>query len=51
MIVWYVDDLKLSHDNVMVANQQVQLRTEEFGEEMELTIRQGKIHDYLGIRF
>jgi hypothetical protein len=46
-----VDDLKLSHDDVQVVDQQVQLLSDEFGEEMELTIRRGKVHDYLGIRF
>jgi Reverse transcriptase (RNA-dependent DNA polymerase) len=50
-IVWYVDDLKLSHDDVEVVDQEVQLLSDEFGDEMELTIRRGKIHDYLGIRF
>jgi hypothetical protein len=49
--VWYVDDLKLSHIDGQVVDEQVQLLNEEFGKEMDLTIRRGKVHDYLGIRF
>jgi Reverse transcriptase (RNA-dependent DNA polymerase) len=49
-IVWYVDNLKLSHVDERVVDKKVQLLNEEFGKEMELTIRCGKIHDYLGIQ-
>jgi Reverse transcriptase (RNA-dependent DNA polymerase) len=50
-IVWYVDDLKISHVDTTVVDEQVQLLNAEFGKEMELTIKRGKIHDYLGIQF
>jgi hypothetical protein len=50
-IVWYVDDLKLSHVDASVVDQIVALLNAEFGKNMDLTIRRGKIHDYFGIQF
>jgi hypothetical protein len=50
-IVWYVDDLKISHVDPKVVDQQIEMINGEFGKDMELTIKRGKVHDYLGIRF
>ena len=49
--VWYVDDLKLLHVETNVVDDMVQLLKQEFGSLMDLTVRRGKIHDYLGIQF
>jgi hypothetical protein len=50
-VVWYVDDLKISHANVFVVDDVVNLVKEELGKDLEVTVRLGKVHDYLGIRF
>ena len=48
-IVWHVDDLKISHvDPDVVTNIIADLRS-EFGKTADLTVRRGKIHDYLGM--
>jgi Reverse transcriptase (RNA-dependent DNA polymerase) len=48
-IVWYVDDLKVSHSDKDVVGEIMDLMKKEFGKHMELTITRGKVHD-LGIR-
>jgi hypothetical protein len=48
--MWYIDDLKVSHVNKDVVGEIMELMKKEFGKYMELTITQGKIHDYLGIQ-
>jgi Reverse transcriptase (RNA-dependent DNA polymerase) len=50
-IVWYVNDLKISHQSKTVVTQIMDLMKDEFGKDMDLTITRGKVHDYLGIRF
>lgn len=50
-IVWYVDDLKLSHVDASVVDAVLELLKKEFGQQMELTIRRRKMHDYLGFQF
>ena len=50
-IVWYVDDLKISHVDAKVVDEQIDLIKGEFGKDMDLTIKRGKVHEYLGIRF
>lgn len=50
-IVWYVDDLKLSHVDASVVDAVLELLKKEFGQQMELTVRRGKMHDYLGFQF
>ena len=50
-IVWYVDDLKLSHADSSVVDNMIEAVKREFGKDMDVTIRRGKIHDYLGIQF
>jgi hypothetical protein len=48
-IVWHVDDLKISHvESIEVTNVIEQLDS-IFGNEAPLTIRRGKVHDYLGM--
>jgi hypothetical protein len=49
-IVWYVDDLKISHRSKIVVSQIMEPMKDEFGKDMDLTIAQGEVHDYLGIR-
>jgi hypothetical protein len=50
-IVWYVDDLKISHEDSMVVTDMVNTLKKEFGKVSDLTVTRGKIHNYLGIRF
>jgi hypothetical protein len=48
-IVWYVDDLRISHmDDVVVGV--LELIKEEFGKDLDITFTRGKVHDYLGMR-
>jgi hypothetical protein len=49
-IVWYVDDLKISHEDPAVVGKCIDLIRQEFGSKMDLPVRRGKIHDYLGIQ-
>jgi Reverse transcriptase (RNA-dependent DNA polymerase) len=50
-IVWYVDDLKISHVDSSVVDSMIDSLKKEFGQVSDLTIRRGKVHDYLGIKF
>jgi Reverse transcriptase (RNA-dependent DNA polymerase) len=50
-IVWYVDDLKLSHVDSSVVDDMIDTIKREFGKELDVTVRRGKVHDYLGIQF
>jgi hypothetical protein len=50
-IVWYVDDLKISHQEADVVTDTIEVLKAEFGKQSPLTVRRGKIHDYLGIQF
>jgi hypothetical protein len=49
-VVWYVDDLKISHESPDVVGEFIGLIWREFGSKMDLPVRRGKIHDYLGIQ-
>jgi hypothetical protein len=49
-IVWYVDNLKISHRSHQVVSEIMQLMKDEFGKDMDLTITCGRVHDYLGIQ-
>jgi hypothetical protein len=49
-IVWYVDDLKISHVDRAVVDDMIGRLKNEFGKISDLTIRRGKVHDYLGIK-
>ena len=48
-LVWHVDDMKISHVNSKVVDNIIKTIEQEFGNEAPLTIRRGKIHDYLGM--
>ena len=48
-IVWHVDDLKISHVDKEVVSDIITKLSNEFGKEAPLTIKRGKVHDYLGM--
>ena len=48
-LVWHVDDMKISHAHSQVVTDIINQLEQEFGKEAPLTIRRGKIHDYLGM--
>ncbi|KAG7363646.1 reverse transcriptase RNA-dependent DNA polymerase [Nitzschia inconspicua] len=49
-IAWYVDDLKLSHEDPTVVEDIFTKLQAEFGKEAPLTVTRGKVHNYLGMR-
>ena len=49
-IVWHVDDLKISHVDSNVVDEVIASLKEEYGKVGEMTVRRGKIHDYLGMK-
>jgi hypothetical protein len=49
-IVWHVDDLKISHADSNVVDEVIASLKEEYGKVGEMTVRRGKIHDYLGMK-
>ena len=48
-LVWHVDYMKISHVNNKVVDNIIKAIEQEFGKEAPLTIRRGKLHDYLGM--
>jgi len=48
-VLWHVDDLKLSHLKEKVLDMIIAKLEERYGQEKELSITRGKIHDYLGM--
>ena len=48
-LVWHVDDMKISHVDTKIVDDMIKRLEQEFGKEAPLTIRRGKIHDYLGM--
>ena len=48
-IVWNVDDLKISHKDSAVADKVIVLLSNECGKVGEMTVKRGKIHEYLGM--
>jgi hypothetical protein len=48
-ILWHVDDLKISHVDANVVTNEIGQLESAFGKEAPLTIRRGKLHDYLGM--
>jgi hypothetical protein len=48
-IVWYVDDLKVSHMSAKVVTDVIGMIGKEFGNHKPLTIQRGLLHDYLGM--
>jgi hypothetical protein len=49
-IVWHVDDLKISHKDSKVVDTVIEKLNTEYGQIGNMTIRRGKVHDYLGMR-
>ena len=49
MVLWNVDDLKISHVNPQVVTDVLELLAGVYGQESPLTITRGKHHDYLGM--
>jgi hypothetical protein len=47
-IVWYVDNMKISHVESPVVNQIIDMIKQEFGKELDVTVCCGKVHNYLG---
>jgi hypothetical protein len=45
MILWHVDDLKISHVDPMEVTKIIDPLSSEFGKESPLTINRGKNHD------
>ena len=48
-IIWYVDDLKISHIDPKVVNNIIKRLEEKFGQESPLVTLQGKTVEYLGM--
>ena len=48
-IVWHVDDLKISHSDPEVVSDIISLLEGQFGKEGPLTVRRGRVHEYLGM--
>ena len=51
MIVWHVDDLKISHVSEEVVGNVIDLMNHVFGEQTLMTVSSGMCHDYLGMAF
>ena len=48
-IVWHVDNLKLSYKDPEVIDKLIASLDEEYGKIGKMTVRRGKIHEYLGM--
>jgi len=48
-IIWYVDDLKISHIDKKVIEDIIKLLNEKFGRESLLTTTRGRVLEYLGM--
>ena len=49
-VVWHVDNLKISHGNGDTVDALINKLSERYGKEADLTIHQGKVHKYLGMK-
>jgi len=49
MIIWHVDDLKISHIDKNVVEDTIRLLNEKFGRESPLTTTRDRVLEYLGI--
>ena len=49
-VVWYVDNLKISHKNGDTVDALINKLSKRYGKEADLTIHQGKVHNYLGMK-
>ena len=48
-ILWHVDDLKIPHVDPDVVTDTIKTIDKEFGQEAPITVKRGKVHDYLGM--
>lgn len=48
-IGWHVDDLKLSHIDPEAVSAEIEWLEKRFGTKAPLTVRRGKVHEYLGM--
>ena len=48
-IVWHVDDLKVSHKQTSVVDEIISSLRTEYKKVGNMTVRRGKVHDYLGM--
>ena len=48
-ILWHVDDLRISHVDSNVVTDIIAEINQEFGKEAPITVKRGKVHDYLGM--
>ena len=48
-ILWHVDDLKLSHVDPKVIDKIIEQLEKEYGKVGKMTVRRGKVHNYLGM--
>ena len=48
-VVWYVDDLKVSHVDAEEEEKFIQRMEETFDMDTPLTVSRGQVHDYLGM--
>ena len=51
MVVWHVDDIKISHVDEQVVDDIITHLNQEFGVRDPLTVSDGQVHDYLGMIF
>ena len=49
MVAWHVDDLKISYADPSVVTALIEQLKCRYGKEASLTIKRGKLHDYLGM--
>ena len=49
IVVWHVDDLKISHKNGYTLDALINKLGERYGKEEDLTMHRGKVHEYLGM--
>ena len=49
MVIWHVDDLKISHKVKKVVDDFIRQLESEFSKEVPLSKSWGKVHDYLGM--
>jgi len=50
MVLWHVDDLKISHVSKHLVEDILRKLTEKFGQDSPLTTSRGRILEYLGMR-
>ena len=49
-VLWYVDDLKISHKDKVVVSSVIEHLSKRYGNEAPLTVNRGKTHRYLGMK-